>query len=112
MIYLGYLVAFVLAALGVGILATGWTSIQAPVLDPKNLLPLVQTAMAFVGAIVTAILTATVGRSNEYLRSKLTQSVNETTEKLKAALTTSVNKSTERLKADLTRSVNQVNGTS
>jgi hypothetical protein len=106
-IFLGYLVAAILAALGVGILVTGWTSIQAPVLDPKNLLPLVQTAMAFVGAIVTAILTATVGRSNEYLRSKLTQSVNETTERLKAALTTSVNESTERLKADLTKSVNE-----
>jgi hypothetical protein len=104
MIYLGYLVAAILFALGVGILVTGWTTIQAPVLDPKNLLPLVQVAMAFIGAIAAAILTATVGRSNEYLRSELAQSVANTTENLKAALTESVNASTERLKADLTKS--------
>jgi len=104
-IILGYLVALILFALGVGILATGWTTIQqAPLLDHKNLLSLAQIAMAFVGAIATAILTATVGRSNEYLRARLNESVNDATERLKADLTESVNASTELLKADLTKS--------
>jgi hypothetical protein len=62
MIFLGYLVAAILVALGFGILASGWTTIQTPLLDPKNLLLLVQVAMAFIGAIAAAILTATVGR--------------------------------------------------
>jgi hypothetical protein len=107
MIFLGYLVAVILLALGFGILASGWNTIhQANALDQKGLLVLVQVAMAFIGAIAAAILTATIGRSNEYLRSRLTESVNDTTERLKAALTESVNASTERLKADLTTSVN------
>jgi hypothetical protein len=108
MIALGYLVAVILLALGVGILASGWTTLhQASVLDQKYLLLFIQVTMAFVGAIAAAILTATVGRSNEYLRSKLAQSVNDTTEILKAELTQSVNDTTERLKADLTESVNE-----
>lgn len=107
MIFLGYLVAVILVALGCGILASAWTTIhQAPLLDQKNLLLLAQVAMAFVGAIAAAILTATIGRSNEYLRSRLTQSVNASTETLKAELAKQVNASTETLKADLTKSVN------
>jgi hypothetical protein len=108
MIALGYLIAVILLALGVGILASGWTTLhQASLLDEKNLLLFVQVTMAFVGTIAAAILTATVGRSNEYLRSKLAKSVNDTTEILKADLTRSVNDTTERLKADLAKSVNE-----
>jgi hypothetical protein len=108
MIALGYLIAVILLALGVAILASGWTAFhQESVLNQKNLLLFVQIAMAFVGAIAAAILTATVGRSNEYLRSKLAQSVNDTTEMLKADLNRSVNDTTERLKADLAKSVNE-----
>jgi hypothetical protein len=107
MTFIGYLVAAILVALGLDILASGWTTLhQTPVLDQKNLLLLIQVAMAFIGAIAAAILTATVGRSNEYLRSTLAQSVNDTTERLRADLTKSVSASTELLKADLTRSVN------
>jgi hypothetical protein len=61
MIFIGYLVAAILVALGVGILASGWTTLhQTDVLDQKNLLLLIQVAMAFVGAIAAAILTATL----------------------------------------------------
>jgi hypothetical protein len=109
MTYLGYLVAVILVLLGSGILANGWNTLHlASVLDDKNLLLLIQVAMAFVGAIAAAILTATVGRSNEYLRSKLTQSVNEPTERLRADLNESVSASTERLKADLAQAVNSL----
>jgi hypothetical protein len=106
-----------LLALGFGILVSEWTTLQrTPLLDQKNLLSLAQIAMAFVGAIAAAVLSATVGRSNEYLRARLNESVNASTEKLKAdlaesvnastesELTTSVNASTELLKADLTKS--------
>jgi hypothetical protein len=90
MTYLGYLVAVILVVLGGGLLASGWGTLhQATVLDVKNLLLLIQVAMAFVGAIATAVLTATVGRSNEYLKAELTKSVNASTESLKADLTKS-----------------------
>jgi hypothetical protein len=106
-IFLGYLLALILLALGFGILASGWTTIQqAPLLDHKNLLSLAQIATAFVGAIAAAVLTATVGRSNEFLRARLADSVNASTEKLKADLAESVNASTENLKAELATSVN------
>jgi hypothetical protein len=107
MIFLGYLVALILLALGFAILASGWTTInQSPSLDQKNLLLLVQIAMGFVGAIAAAILTATIGRSNEFLRSRLADSVNVSTETLKAELAKQVSASTEALKADLAKSVN------
>jgi hypothetical protein len=107
MIIVGYLVAAILLALGFGILVSGWTTLQeAPVLDQKNLLSLAQIAMAFVGAIAAAALTATVGRSNEYLRSRLSEAVNTSTERLKAELAGSVSASTEKLKAELATSVN------
>jgi hypothetical protein len=106
-ILVGYLIAIILLALGVIIITSGWTTLQqASVFDEKNLLLLIQIAMTLVGALAAAIITATVGRSSEYLRSRLSQSVADSTERLKADLTKSVNETTERLKSDLTTSVN------
>ncbi|WOH58512.1 hypothetical protein [Bradyrhizobium sp. BWC-3-1] len=108
MIFIGYLFTGVLLALGVAIIIASWDTLNAlPKLDLKYLSTLVQAAMAFIGAIAVAILTATVGRSNEYLKVRLTQSVNAATAKLNAELTRAVNASTERLRAELTASVNE-----
>ncbi|MGL3111926.1 hypothetical protein [Bradyrhizobium sp. BR 1432] len=109
MIFLGYLISLVLVAFGVVIIVASWdTLLAAPKLDLKSLLTLIQAALAFIGAIAAAFLTATVGRSNEYLKARLTQSVNDATTRLNAELAQSVNASTERLRAELTASVNEL----
>ncbi|MCW1994793.1 hypothetical protein [Bradyrhizobium diazoefficiens] len=108
MIFIGYLISIILFAFAAVIIVASWdTLLAAPKLDLKSLLTLVQAALAFIGAITAAILTATVGRSNEYLKARLTQSVNEATTRLNAELAQSVNASTERLRAELTASVNE-----
>jgi hypothetical protein len=59
MTVLGYLVAVVLFALGLGSLA--WNTLhQTSMLDGINLLLLMQVAIAFVGAIAVAIFTLTL----------------------------------------------------
>lgn len=101
---IGYLVAIILLALGFFVLVEGWNTITSKqTLDTKDFLLLVQVAMAFIGAIAAAILTATVGRSNEYIRSALNQSVAEATAKLNAQLGEETGKSLAAFTAELTK---------
>lgn len=108
MTFIGYLFTGVLLALGVVVIVASWdTLLAAPKLDLKSLLTLVQAALVFIVTIAAAILAATVGRSNEYLKARLTNSVNDATTRLNAELAQYVNASTERLRAELTASVNE-----
>ncbi|TCR65605.1 hypothetical protein [Bosea sp. BK604] len=107
MIILGYLLSLFFLILGGGLLYLSWDQLVAlsgtQGVAPERLAQMVQIAMAFVGAIAAAILTATIGRSNEYLKSKLAQSVNDATETLRQELALRTGKALEDHKGDINR---------
>lgn len=102
----GYLVALVFFVLACGILSYSWkvlTGVWGQGLNETSIIQVVQIAMAFIGAILTAILTATLGRSTEYLKANLSQSTNKIAEQFKADLAVKTGIILEDHRANMTK---------